>query len=63
MINSCMKFNVFINDKLYKTINVEGDSYNPMTIWPQIEADKQSGLLSTFNIGEQLKIKVEKVTK
>ena len=58
-----MKFNVFINDKLYKTINVEGDSYNPMTIWPQIEADKQSGLLSTFNIGEQLKIKVEKVTK
>jgi hypothetical protein len=56
-----MKFNIFINDKLYKTINVLGDNYNPMSIWPQIEADKQSGLLHTYNISEQLKIRVEKV--
>jgi hypothetical protein len=56
-----MKFNIFINDKLYKTISVQGDTYNPMTIYPQIEADKQSGLLSTFNVSEQLSIRVEKV--
>lgn len=56
-----MKFNIFINDKLYKTVTVQGDTYNPMTIYPQIEADKQSGLLSTYNIGQQLTIKVEKV--
>ena len=60
-INSCMKINVFINDKLYKTLAVQGDSYNPMSIYPQIEADKQSGLLHTYNISEQLKIRVEKV--
>jgi hypothetical protein len=31
-----------------------------MTIWPQIEADKDSGLLSTFNVSEKLSIRVEK---
>jgi len=56
-----MKINIFINDKLYKTLNVQGDSYNPMSIWPQIEADKESGLLSMYNISEQLSIRVEKV--
>jgi Fe2+ or Zn2+ uptake regulation protein len=56
-----MKINIFINDKLYKTINVQGDNYNPSSIYPQIEADKQSGLLHSFNIGEQMSIKVEKV--
>jgi len=55
-----MKFNIFINDKLYKTVTTDGDSYNPMTIWPQIEADKDSGLLSTFNVSEKLSIRVEK---
>jgi hypothetical protein len=56
-----MKINIFINDKLYKTLTVNGDNYNPMNIYPQIESDKQSGLLHSFNIDEQLKIKVEKV--
>ena len=32
-----------------------------MSIWPQIEADKESGLLSMYNISEQLSIRVEKV--
>lgn len=56
-----MKINIFINEKLYKTITVEGDSYDPMSIYPQIEADKTSGLLDMFNITEQLSIRVEKV--
>lgn len=60
LINNCMKYNIFINDKLYKTITVQGDNYNPMSIWPQIEEDKKSGLLSTYNVGQQLSIKVEK---
>jgi len=60
LINSCMKYNIFINDKLYKTITTKDDSYNPMSVWPQIEEDKKAGLLSTYNINQQLKIVVEK---
>ena len=56
-----MKINIFINDKLYKTVTVQGDSYNPMSIYPQIEEDKKSGLLNAYNVSEQLSIRVEKV--
>jgi hypothetical protein len=31
-----------------------------MKLWPQIEADKQSGLLDMYNTGQGLTIKVEK---
>jgi hypothetical protein len=56
-----MKINIFINDKLYKTVTVQDETYNPMKLWPQIEADKQSGLLDMYNTGQGLAIKVEKV--
>ena len=55
-----MKFNIFINNKLYKTVTVQGDTFNPTSIWPQIEADKKSGLLSSYGVSEQLSIKIEK---
>ena len=56
-----MKINIYINDKLYKTVTVQDEDYNPMKLWPQIEADKESGLLHSFNTSEQMSIRVEKV--
>ena len=55
-----MKINIFINNKLYKTVIVQDEDYNPMKLWPQIEADKQAGLLDTYNVSQGLSIKVEK---
>ena len=56
-----MQVNIFINNKLYKTVSVPGEIYNPSDFWPQIQADKESGLLSTFNVDERLSIRYEKV--
>ena len=61
MINNSMQVNIFINNKLYKTVSVPGETYNPSEFWAQIHADKESGLLSTFNVDERLSIRYEKV--
>jgi hypothetical protein len=56
-----MQLNVFINNKLYKTVTVPGNSYDPSFIWPEIEADRDSGLLTTFDLNKGLAIRYEKV--
>jgi hypothetical protein len=56
-----MKVKVYINNKLYKTITVEGGSYDPRFIWPEIQADRDSGLLASFNLEQGLSIRYEKV--
>ena len=56
-----MQLKVFINNKLYKTVTVPGNTYNPNFIWPEIEADRDSGLLTTFNLNKGLSIRYEKV--
>jgi hypothetical protein len=56
-----MQLKVFINDKLYKIVTVTEDTYNPNFIWPEIEADRDSGLLTTFNLNKGLSIRYEKV--
>jgi hypothetical protein len=56
-----MQIKVFINEKLYKTVTVPGNTYNPNFIWPEIQADRDSGLLTTFNLNKGLKIRYEKV--
>ena len=56
-----MQLKVYINNKLYKTITVEGDSYNPAFIWPEIEADRDSGMLMSYDLGKGLAIRYEKV--
>ena len=43
-----MKLNIFINDKLYKTVTVVGESYDPNFIWPQLQADRDAGLLTPY---------------
>ena len=61
MINNSMQVNIFINDKLYKTVTVPGETYSPNEFYPQIQADKEAGLLSTYNVTERLSIRYEKV--
>ena len=56
-----MQLNIFINNKLYKTVTVEGTSYNPNFIWPEIQVDRDSGLLTSFNLNRGLSIRYEKV--
>jgi hypothetical protein len=58
-----MKLKIYINDKLYKTVTVKGDSYNPMFIWPEVLADRDCGLLASYAIGKGIHLRFEKVEK
>ena len=65
-----MKVKVFINDTLYKTVTLPTESYNPAFVWPQIQADKEAGLLTQFgvppNFGPEdgkFAVRIEKVPK
>jgi hypothetical protein len=62
MINNVTmaQLKIFINDKLYKTVTLDSDNYEPSSYWPQINADKQAGLLNTFNIEESMKVEFRK---
>jgi hypothetical protein len=57
-----MKLKIFVNEVLWKSVTVSGDSYNPATFWPQIEADKQAGLLVNFNLSDEggYSVRIEK---
>jgi len=57
-----MQVNIFINNKLFKTVTVEGDSYSPSKFWPEINAAKEAGELSEYNVENGLQIRVEKVS-
>ena len=56
-----MKVQIYINDKLYKTVTVEGETYDPNDFWPQIKADKEAGLLNSFDVAERMKIEYRKI--
>ena len=56
-----MQIKIFINDKLYKTVTTIGNSYEPNSYWPQIRADKEAGLLSSFNVNESMAVRFETV--
>ena len=55
-----MKIAIYINDKLYKTFTVESETYDPNQFWPQIKADKEAGLLNSYNVAETMKIEYRK---
>ena len=52
---------IYINDKLYKTVALDTAKYEPSWYWPQIKADKEAGLLNSFNIAESMKVEFRKV--
>ena len=51
-----MQIQILINEIIYKTITIEGDTYQPGDYWAQITSDKANGLLRSFNIENGLKI-------
>jgi hypothetical protein len=56
-----MQLKIYINDKLYKTVPLTEEKYEPADYWPQISADKAAGLLNSFNIAEGMKVEFRKV--
>ena len=56
-----MQIKIFINDKLYKTVTVEGTKYNPADYWPQMQADRDAGLLNSYNIQNGMSVRIEPV--
>jgi len=56
-----MQVNIYIQDQLYKTVDVAGDSYNLGEIMSLVEIDKSQGLLSRFDESKGLGIRVEPV--
>lgn len=59
-----MKINVFVNEIFYKSMDLTGqERYNPKSITDNILAEKKSGLLdSKFLVGDDLAVKIEKVS-
>jgi hypothetical protein len=62
-INRYMKVNIYLNEKLYKTVdlgNTEG--YDPKQFTDLILADKKAGTIpASFKINEGISIRIEKV--
>lgn len=56
-----MKLEIYINNKLWKTVTLESDSYQPNEYWAQINLEKSQGLLSSFNVDQVMKIEFRKV--
>ena len=56
-----MQVKIYINDKLYRTITVEGEKYEPNQYWGIIEADKNAGLLDTYKIDEKFGVRFEPI--
>jgi hypothetical protein len=56
-----MQVKIYINDKLYKTVTVTGNSYEPKSFYPQILADKEAGLLNSFNVQQSMSVRFDAV--
>ena len=56
-----MLLRIYINDRLYKTITINDTKYDPKAIYDEIMIDKQSGLLSSFQLEKGMAIRYEKV--
>jgi hypothetical protein len=57
-----MRFNIHINNKFYKVIDLGNKTkYNPKEITDMIQRDKDNGLLKDFNVDERFAIHIEKV--
>ena len=62
MINTIMELNIIINDKPYKTVTVEANErggYESKPILLQIMADRDAGLLNSYNVSQGLSVKIE----
>lgn len=53
-----MKFDVYINNQLYKTIDGT-NGYNYVTIMQEIEQKRQAGELAAFNPAPSLSVRIQ----
>jgi len=56
-----MQLKIYINDKIWKTVTLDTETYNPNDYWRQLAADKEAGLLNSFNVAEGMKVEFRKV--
>jgi hypothetical protein len=57
-----MKLKVYLNNKLYKTYTLPGDAYDPGMIWTEIQIDRDSGLLTSYDLSKGINVRYEKVS-
>ena len=51
-----MELKIYINDKLWRTVIVEGSKYDPAHYWADIAKDKAAGLLDSYGINTGMKV-------
>lgn len=56
-----MQLKIYINDKIWKTVTLETETYEPNDFWPLIQAEKEQGLLDDFNLESGMKVEFRKV--
>jgi len=56
-----MQLEIYINEKLWKTVTLDSENYQPSDYWMQINYEKQQGMLSSFNLDQGMKIDFRKV--
>lgn len=56
-----MQLKIYINNKLYKTVPLTNPKYEPGEYWAQIFADREAGLLNSFNVAETMSVRYEVV--
>jgi uncharacterized membrane-anchored protein len=56
-----MQLKIYINDKLYKTVQLATSKYEPGQYWAQIFADREEGLLNSFNVADTMSVRYEVV--
>lgn len=61
MINNVMQLEIYINDKLWKTVTLDNESYQPGEYWTQINHAQKQGLLSSFNVDQGMKVEFRKI--
>ena len=59
--DTTMQLKIYINDKLYKTVPLSTPKYEPGQYWSQIFADREAGLLNSFNVADTMSVRYEVV--
>ena len=59
--NVTMQLKIYINDKIWKTVTLETETYEPNDFWPLIQVEKEQGLLADFNLESGMKVEFRKV--
>jgi hypothetical protein len=56
-----MQLKIYINDKIWKTVTLDGETYEPNDFWPILNQEKEQGLLDSYDILNGMKVEFRKV--